>query len=201
MPNYEQRQYASCELRAKGGDGHEPLSLVGYAATFDGKAEIGGPKGYVETINPAAFDRALRENHDVTFRFNHNASFVLGRTKAGTLKLEKRDKGLWFDVTLPETQQARDLHTSVQRGDISECSFAFTLPADGGEYWSVKRDASGKAYASRELRDLNLHDVSAVTEPAYNNTKVFARSDDGELLPMEIRSELAAMNENVEARV
>jgi uncharacterized protein len=202
MAHLEIRQYQASEIRAKGGDGHEPLSLVGYAATFDGEAKIGGSKGYIETINPAAFDRALKENHDVTFRFNHNASFVLGRTKAGTLKLEKRDKGLWFECSLPETQQARDLHTSVQRGDISECSFAFSLPADGGERWSVKRDANGKAYASRELTDVDLYDVSAVTEPAYNNTKVFAR-DNGDILPVEMRSalEAAVLEQDIEARL
>lgn len=191
MAHYEQRQYASSELRAQGGDGHSPLTLTGYAATFEGRAQIGGPKGYTERINAGAFKRALTERQDVTCRFNHDPSFILGRTSAGTLKLNSDAKGLWFECLLPETQQARDLHTSVQRGDIHECSFGFSLPLDGGEKWSVERNADGKAIAIRELLDVNLHDVSAVTEPAYSNTKVFARAE-GDVLPIEIRSALDA---------
>jgi uncharacterized protein len=102
--------------------------------------------------------------------FNHNANFVLGRVKNGTLQLTNTDAGLAFRCQLnPAMQSHQDLYASVKRGDISECSFAFSVPK-GGDKWS-------KDYSTRTLTDVDLFDVSVVTNPAYGNdaTTVDAR--------------------------
>jgi uncharacterized protein len=152
------------ELRAAEGD---EMALVGYAARFNSESKDLG--GYKETIAPGAFSRALKEGGEVKCLFNHDSSQILGRTKNGTLTLSEDDKGLRFRCVLnKDDSAARDLHARVKSGLIDECSFAFTVP-DGGDEW----DATG---TKRTLRDVNLLDVSAVTDPAYKETSVSARN-------------------------
>jgi len=157
-----------------GNDQGEEMCLVGRAASFNSESKDLG--GFKETIAPGAFTRALSEKQDVRCLFNHSADRVLGRTKNGTLTLEQDQNGLSFRCMLDPNQQAhRDLHAAVKRGDISECSFAFTPNGDNGDAWDNKRDADGNWYISRTLKDVDLFDVSAVTHPAYNDTIVNAR--------------------------
>jgi HK97 family phage prohead protease len=96
--------------------------------------------------------------------------------RSGTLKVAEDDKGLAFRCQLDKNQQAhRDLHASVKRGDISECSFAFSVP-DGGADFSDGKDETGQRCLKRTLRNVTLHDVSVVTHPAYPQTSVDARA-------------------------
>jgi HK97 family phage prohead protease len=160
------------ELRAEGDD--KSLTIRGYAALFGSISKDLG--SYRERIAPGAFARSIREGADVKALINHDASHLLGRTKNGTLTLEEDSRGLKFVCILnPDSQAARDYHASIKRGDMDECSFAFTVP-EGGDVWDEAQDASGQRYKRRTLRDVNLLDVSAVTYPAYNSTSVGARS-------------------------
>jgi HK97 family phage prohead protease len=175
------------ELRADAGD---EMALVGYAALFNNESKDLG--GFRETIAPGAFTRSLADNADVKCLFNHNPDFVLGRTVSGTLTLKQDDKGLQFRCLLDaNNQDHRNLHASVKRGDINECSFAFTIPK-GGQQWAEAKDSNGDFYAQRTIITVNLMDVSAVTYPAYDGTSVAARS----LFPegdAEIRSAIASL--------
>jgi uncharacterized protein len=132
--------------------------------------------GFKERIAPGAFTRSLVEGTDVKCLVNHSPSELLGRTKNGTLNLEQDSRGLKFRCALnPDSQAHRDLHAAIKRGDMDECSFAFTVP-EGGDVWDEAKDENGQRYQRRTLRDVDLLDVSAVTYPAYNNTSVGARS-------------------------
>ena len=110
---------------------------------------------------------------------------ILGRRGNGTLDVSEDERGLKFRCQLNrDSQQHRDIYASIKRGDISQCSFAFTINGDAGEDWqpvNEKDDAGNTIAAIRTLKDLNLIDVSAVTYPAYsekNATVVQARSAD-----------------------
>ena len=59
--------------------------------------------------------------------YNHNPDYVLGRPEAGTLTLTEDKHGLKYDVVLPDTAWARDLHVSIKRGDVSQSSFSFRV--------------------------------------------------------------------------
>lgn len=155
---------AGLEVRGEG----ETKTLVGYAAKFGVRSEDLG--GFVESIAPGAFDRAISEGHDVRALWNHNADVVLGRTKAGTLRLSVDEVGLKIETDLPDTQAARDLRVSVARGDVSQMSFGFRTK---GDEW---RTEDGVPY--RTLTDLDLFDVSPVTYPAYPQTEVSVRALD-----------------------
>jgi HK97 family phage prohead protease len=177
--NTVERRFTS-ELRAEG-QGDE-MAIGGYAALFNNVSHNLG--GFKEQIAPSAFSRSLAAGDDVKALFNHDANCILGRTKSGTLALSQDERGLkWRAVLDPSNSQHRDIYSSVKRGDISDCSFAFTVP-DGGDDW---KEESGNEdfFAMRTLKDVNLLDVSAVTYPAYPGTSVGARMI--ELAP-EVRS-------------
>lgn len=154
------------EIRVEG-EGDE-RKITGYAAVFNRKSEDLG--GFVEIIRPGAFRKAI--GGDVRAMFNHDPNYVIGRTTNSTLALEENQKGLKFTAIPPDTQWARDLLTSIERGDISQCSFSFRVAKDG-EKWTENKDGP----ALRELHELEyVGDVGPVTFPAYPQTSVQARS-------------------------
>lgn len=168
---FESRIFSGSEVRASQDD---QMALTGYAATYNVLSHDLG--GFRERIANTAFDRALREKQDVRALFNHNPDFVLGRVSANTLQLSSDSKGLLFRCQLdPNQQRHRDLYSSVKRGDVCECSFAFTIH-DGGEIWDDATDADGQRFARRTLTDVDLLDCSVVCNPAYPNTSVAARN-------------------------
>jgi len=181
----ERRFIKSTELRAE--TQGDQMALVGYASMFGQQSEDLG--GFRETVMPGAFARSIREGADVKCLMNHDPSLIMGRTKNKTLTLEEDAKGLKFRVVLPPTQAARDLHALVSRGDMDQCSFAFTAR---DQEWADERDGNGDLYASRKLMDVDLMDVSAVTYPAYTGTQVSARDLFPEGEPVEVRSALDA---------
>ena len=157
-----ERRYVDAELRAADDGGRRRLS--GYAAVFDSQSEDLG--GFREVIKPGAFKRALATKPDVKALFNHDPNRVLGRTTNGTLALVEDERGLRVDITLPETATAEEVHALVRGGYVSQMSFAFSVGAEG-EQWNKRL---------RTLTDVDLFDVSVVTDPAYRATEVSARA-------------------------
>lgn len=140
----------------------EPIKIGGYAAIFNSRTSIGN--FFDEKINPGAFKRSLSESDaDIRALFNHDWDKVLGRTKAGTLSLSEDKKGLKFDLELPNTTYARDLAASMERGDIDQCSFGFVVT---GEEWDYNEEP-----ALRTITDVDLHEISVVSIPAYEDTE------------------------------
>ena len=156
----------SIERRADG-----PAMIVGYASVFyDGTPETEYQlwDGYVERIMPGAFDRAIRED-DVRGLFNHDPDHLLGRTLAETLRLSVDQRGLRYEIEPPDTQLGRDLVASIERGDLTGSSFAFTVT---DEVWRVVEEVH-----IREIEGVRLYDVGPVTYPAYEATTTGLRSE------------------------
>jgi HK97 family phage prohead protease len=153
----------AAELRVQDNDAGGK-TLVGYAAVFDQWSEDLG--GFREIIRSGAFTKTLRDGADVRALFNHDPNFVLGRTTSGTLRLNEDVKGLRIEADLPDTQTVRDLIIApLERGDIDQMSFGFRTVKDT---WS-------NDFSERELHEVMLFDVSAVTFPAYPQTEVGVR--------------------------
>lgn len=144
------------------------LTIRGYAAVFNSYSNNLG--GFREIIQPGAFADVLE--NDVRALFNHDPNHVLGRTQSGTLRVFQDDTGLGYEVDLPDTQTARDLVVSIERGDVSQSSFAFTV-APGGATWQ-EDDVVG--YTRSISKVSRLYDVSPVTYPAYPDASVAARA-------------------------
>ena len=139
---------------------------VGYGAVFNSLSENLG--GFREVIAPGAFEGVLDD--DVRALFNHDSNLILGRNGAGTLALSVDEHGLRYEIDMPDTSYARDLSVSMERGDVTQSSFGFTVENDD---WS--EDEEG-----RTIRTITkfgrLFDVSPVTYPAYPEASVALRS-------------------------
>jgi HK97 family phage prohead protease/HK97 family phage major capsid protein len=162
------------ELRRKYGDNieirtheiraHKTDAMVveGYASVFDSVYNI----GFDEVVDRGAFDNVLDD--DVRFFFDHGGT-PLARTKNGTLQLSVDDVGLHYRAQLSDTNAGRDLFAAIQRGDVSESSFAFTIDRESRDAKNVRHIESVAA----------LWDVSAVSFPASGATNVSeARGND-----------------------
>lgn len=158
-------QNVKFETRADGEGAEKPV-IIGHAAVFDQLSEDLG--GFREKIAPGAFAEAINRD-DVRALFNHDPNFVLGRNKAGTLRMTEDAVGLRVEIDPPDTQIARDLMVSLKRGDISQMSFGFIVEAQA---WEEGED--GKV--TRTIKKAGLFDVSPVTYPAYPQTDVAVRS-------------------------
>lgn len=163
----------SVEWRDSGDpDRRNETTLRGHAAVFNSLSEDLG--GFREMIAPGAFRAALRKQPDVRLLFNHDQNFVLARTAAGTLELREDTSGLHVFARVDRSiSWVEDLRASMQRGDIDQMSFAFTV-ADDGDEWAVTED--GTTIRTILPDGVNgLYDVSVVAYPAYERTSVNMR--------------------------
>lgn len=160
-PQMEHRTFAMNGLEVRRGNGTP--TITGYAAVFNSRSVM--LYGYREMILPGAFADSLMD--DVRALWQHDSSQVLGRTKAGTLRLWEDDKGLAFELQPPDTQTGRDAVTLIERGDVDQMSFGFNVPS-GGDDWAEDDDGT----PLRLLKRAKLVEVSPVTFPAYEATAV-----------------------------
>ena len=159
----EKRSYAlnKVEIEVREIEGVERQYIIGHASIFNTmSANLGG---FYEKVDSNAFNSVLED--DTRALINHNADLILGRSKAGTLSLSVDERGLRYEVEVPETSYAKDLIVSMKRGDITQSSFGFVVGADTWE------ENNNKMIRTITKID-RLFDVSPVTYPAYPDTDV-----------------------------
>ena len=151
--------YSNLELRAES-DGN---TIVGYAAIWDSPSE---PMPFTEYVKRGAFSKTLNDGADVRLLVDHEG-VPLARTKSGTMTLVEDQRGLRMEAKLdPMNPDAARIMSAMKRGDLSQMSFAFRTVKDN---WNSDRSV-------RELREVQLFDVSVVTFPAYEETVAELRS-------------------------
>jgi len=162
MKKTERRTFTVRDIEARQAE-DGTMRMAGYAAVFN---EASLPLPFIEKIAPGAFTKTLQETPDVRLLANHEG-LPMARTKNGTMRLYEDETGLYFEAELANTQEARDLYTLVERGDVDQMSFAFRVIRQN---WSKDR-------TERTLTEVSLADgdVSIVTYPAYPATTVEAR--------------------------
>jgi HK97 family phage prohead protease len=165
------------EIRADKGK-----KVGGYAAVFNSETDIGGY--FREVIAPGAFSEAVKQ--DVRALLDHDSGRIIGRTSAGTLRLTEDDKGLAVEIDLPDTTDGRDAAVLVERGDLTGMSFGFIVTHDE---WDETGDTP-----VRTIHKVDLHEVSIVAFPAYDDTSIAMRSLD------EVRKQKREHNFNAAAR-
>lgn len=163
----ERRTFPVRELRvddAASDEANEP-KIVGYAAVFDQRAELW--EGFFEEFTAGAFADSIGAD-DIRALVNHDMSQLLGRNKAGTLRLAEDEHGLAIEIDPPDTQLGRDTVTLIRRGDLTEMSIGF---------WSIDEEYRKEdGNRIRVISRAQLFDVSPVTAAAYPTTEVSVRS-------------------------
>lgn len=155
--------------------GGATATISGYASVFydsrNKDTQFSLWEGAVERILPGAFDRALRERDDVRGLFNHDGTYILGRTANRTMRLSVDRVGLRYEIDIDtRSQRAMDVVYAVERGDVSGSSFAFRVD---DERWFREGDLD-----VREVAAVHLFDVGPVTYPAYKAASSTADVDE-----------------------
>lgn len=173
------------------------LRFTGFASMTGVAYPIGDM--FTETIERGAFKRTLNnENLDVQLLVNHRG-LPLARTTSDTLSLTETERGLFVEADLDQDDpDVRSLKPKMQRGDVTEMSFAFRSL---DEAWN-------EDYTHRSLKSVDIHrgDVSIVSYGASPTTTATLRSEAesntfiadlerraGRPLPLEFKRQLVAM--------
>jgi HK97 family phage prohead protease len=173
-----ERRYLTAEdsgpLELEERSGASP-KIRGTAAVYNSPSRLLEGR-YFEVIEPGAFDHLIDQRRssaaEVVALFNHDASQLLGRTSAKTLRLWSDDRGLHYEIDpVPNTTLGRDLLEHLRLGNIRGSSFAFTV-APEDERTEQGKDGRVTRYIKRAS---GLFDVSPVTTPAYDATAVNVR--------------------------
>ncbi len=120
--------------------------------------------GFVEILAPSVFNRTLSNQTDVKMLWSHDEREVLGSTKAKTLLLESRIDGLYYSCQVPASASGR--FETIQRGDMTGCSFGFVAEADT---WDHKTTPP-----TRTLTAARLLELSPCAFPAYPESSAAA---------------------------
>lgn len=128
---------------------------------------------YFVRILPGAFDQVLAGGCDTRFLFNHDPNYVLARTTNATLTLTTDQHGLAFTADPADVSYAADLRALLDRGDLTQCSFAFGVNEDA---WIIETASDGTETEIWEIRQFSdLDDVAVVTYPAFPQTTARVR--------------------------
>lgn len=122
---------------------------------------------FYETIHRDSFKDA--DTSDVVALFNHDNNYILGRSSAGTLRFQRHDGGIGYEIDAPQTQTIRDLVIGpMKRSELRGSSFQFSIFEDDGDEWVY--DKQNQIYTRTILRVEKLYDLSPVTFPAYSQS-------------------------------
>lgn len=157
-----QMRRAELRLESRG----SARKLIGYAARYGVVADIGP---FRERISANAFAGSIGEGADILALLDHDPSHVLGRTRSKTLRLDDDDKGLAFEIAVPDTTAGRDALALAERGDLGGASIGFFVEEE-------ERAHDEKWGDVRIVKRAQLIEISVVSAwPAYAETSVEAR--------------------------
>lgn len=162
------KELRTTEVRATAPAGADGFILEGMPIVFDTPTKINDVFGsYTEIIRAGALDGA--DLSDIRLLYNHDLSKVpLARTPK-TMRFNLDTAGLKMTAELPDTEEAKSIHTAVKRGDLSGMSFAFKVP-QGGDSFDAKTN-------TRTITKIEkVYEFSITPFPAYAQTSIEART-------------------------
>ena len=156
-----------CELRSE----NEGRHISGKAISFDTQSN---DIGFIEILHRGCISQELIDSSNIVFLYNHDYNQVIARANKGkgTLNIDLRDDGVYFDLEVPNTTMGNDLLENIRLGNITQCSFGFNYANEEGAY---KDEKIGDVWYRNVYKIGELYDLSAVTYPAYDDTYVNAR--------------------------
>lgn len=148
--------------------------IEGYPIVFDQRTAIGNY--FFEEIDPHALDDA--DLSDIKFLINHNDDMIpLARHRRGsrsTMDINIDNIGLKITASLDieKNATAKELCSAVAREDITGMSFCFGVMISGEEWSDLDKDMPVR----RITKISKVCEISAVNDPAYLQTSIYARS-------------------------
>ena len=129
--------------------------------TFGGYASVfNGINSYGDTILPGAYKRTLKgRKRPILMRWQHFGPVIGKWTDA-----REDEKGLWVEGELtPGHSLAADVYASMKHGAVNGLSIGY-----------VPVKANERPDGIRELKEIELVEISIVEEPADNSARVAA---------------------------
>lgn len=156
------------DVTTRSDDNGSPV-IEGFFVVYDSVYQVAD--GATESIARGALTEAL--DGDVRALYNHNTDIVLGRTSAGTLRLQDMDAGLWGAITInKDDTEAMNAYARVARGDITGASFGFDIVDE-----TVTRGDNGEVHWT--INKINpIYEISPCVFPAYEATHISTRERD-----------------------
>lgn len=109
-----------------------PLRRVQGGQLVEKRHRVRAARRLVEQVHRRAFNKSTADGWPGVFA--HSDDYLLGTTGAGTLRLNIDERGLLYEVDVPECRS--DTLEMVSCGDISKNSFAFQCFEDEWAYWN-----------------------------------------------------------------
>lgn len=163
------------------------LFVKGYVNETNSWSKVlGTTTKFVEKIMPGAFERALKRAKNVEFLYEHDNKQILSDMKSGNLTLKEDERGLYMEAKIFPTTWGKNAFELIKSGVVNKMSFGFRKIKD-----EVKKGANG--IYERVVQDLELFEVSAVRNPAYDHSSLSARSITV-IENLEIREDVQNMN-------
>lgn len=176
------------ELRVIQKDGKNYLKGYGIVFNSDSKPIYGI---FIERIEPTALDNA--DMTEIVSKYNHDINRTLGTTWAGTLTWGKDERGVWYEVQLPDTPTGNEVKVLAERGDLRGSSFEFDLNRDGAK-WTTEK-IGGIEYDVRTIKNIKgVYDLSPVIRPAYPATEGTIETYKREMRDAGIRKDAAQVS-------
>lgn len=125
-------------------------------------------KQFVEMIMPNAFAEAIEQAENIRLLLNHDKSKILADTKSGSLIIEEKNGQVTMKAELVETSDGKDAYELVKKQLSGGLSFGFTTIDD--EWQEVD------GMYQRKIKKMILNEISIVSDPAYSQSSVEARS-------------------------
>ena len=136
------------------------------------------------------------ERRNVNLLSGHDFNRPLASMKAGNLKLADSDDALRFEADLPpETRQPswmRDAVLAIEGGLATGVSPGFRIPPAGtaANAEEIIPEPGNPGVSIRQINQAVLYELSIVSRPAYAETAVEAREDDGPIMKPQRRRRL-----------
>ena len=146
-------------------DGQE-MYIEGYFAVFGRETELW--PGAFEEIASGAFDETL--SNDIRALINHDTTLVWAGPRPEPWNSRQTTGPVGRVKINPNDIDAVNLYERVKRGDVDQCSFGFNITSEETDW----RDDGTVKWT---ITGIDLHEVSVVTFPAYEDTGVQARKE------------------------
>lgn len=165
----EQRNFSLSEVN-QSSDGFFVRGLVNPTGEWSHVLYDKNGDPFIECVESGVFDDALKRGNDVKLLLEHDKNMLLARTKDETLKLTETSRGLEMEANLVPSNQSEHIHALIKRGTLNKMSFGMVVLDDE---WKKENDVD-----KRFIKKLALYECSIVSDPAYEDSTIEARSND-----------------------